>query len=364
MTVGPVILGVIPLTVENQMAKLLFKLEYTVRDLWLAPECTSTFAFGGPHDTKVELRQPSNREQLAGHKQINAFCTASSKIEPNPKVAAFFEKIVKNEILPEGKRIQVEYTTPKGTRVHIPPFTDLPEYFQSFAKGTSDELKSLALRTIEVFRWRANELGPHNPISSRGFTWSTDREFWHPMPAEHSVRAESKSATEPSVTIKTDVHQIVDSDGNAPLHHDLFREAWQQRFHNPRSSIIVGMAAAEIAVKRCVSNLVPNAEWLATNLPTPPLARMLSEYLPQLPAKCDFDGEVLAPPKPVLDDLKKGVTIRNQLTHAGASNPSGESVQSILQSVHDLLWIVDYYSGYEWALEFLRPETLEAIRAE
>ena len=130
---------------------------------------------------------------------------------------------------------------------------------------------------------------------------------------------------------------------------------------NPRSALVIGVAAAELSVKHCISTLVPAAEWLATNLPTPPLVRILAEYFPKLPARCNFGGVVKSPPTKVLEALKKGVTIRNQLSHAGSTNPSGDVVEPILQAIEDLLWLVDFYSGFEWARDFLRDETRTAL---
>ena len=97
------------------------------------------------------------------------------------------------------------------------------------------------------------------------------------------------------------------------------------------------------------------------NLPTPPLFRILKEYFPKLPARCNVDGQIKALPEAVLESVKKGVTIRNALAHAGASAPSVETVEEILRAVHDVLWLVDYYSGSQWALDFLRPETRAAL---
>ena len=347
------------------MTKLLFKLEYTVRELRLPSDVALTFEYDGPHDTKVVVRPPSDEEQASGHSEQHAFCTASSVAEPNNRVGAVFVKIAADDILPQGGsgEVSTEYSTPDGTRVRIPTLSHFPEYFCSFVNNVSGELRDLAVRTISVLRCRSTELGPHNPISSRGLHWSSDGAFWHPMPADFGVRVETLGKLRPTEQMRTEVDQIVRSGGGAPLHHDLFREAWQQRHENPRSSLVTGMAAAELSLKHCISTLVPNAEWLATNLPTPPLVQMLIEYLPKLPAKCDIGGQVKPPPQAVLDNLKKGVTMRNQLSHASASSPSGDKVETILLSVHDLLWLLDYYTGYEWALDFLRPETRETLTA-
>ncbi len=343
------------------VTKLLFKLEYTVRELWISPEVVQTFDFGGPHRVEVVLRAPSSEEQAKGHSAKNAFCTASSAVEPNEEVRDVFTRIAANEIIPkdsDSARVSTEYSTPEGVRVRVPSLPDFPKPFRSFVEGVRRELADFAVRTVAVLRWRANELGPHNPISARGLRWSLDGSFWHPSPDDYRLRLlRDHRRLRASEELRAEVENIVSAGNSAPFHHDLFREAWEQRDNNPRSALVIGMAAAELSVKHCISILVPDAEWLATNLPTPPLVRMLKEYLPKLPARCKIDGQIKPPPKAVLDGVKKGVTIRNRLSHAGASAPSVDDVEEILRAVHDVLWLVDYYSGSLWALDFLRPET-------
>ncbi len=342
------------------MTKLLFKLKYTVRELRIPPEVVQTFDYAGPHKVKVELWAPSSEEQAIGHSASHAFCTSSSVVEPNEKVRDVFAKIAGNEIIPkdsDSARVSIEYPTPEGFRVRIPSLADFPESFRSFMKNVRGELHDFAVRTVSVLRWRANERGPHNPISSRGLHWSLDESFWHPAPADIVVRHDILGPLRASEQLRAEVEKIVSAGNGAPLHHDLFREAWEQRDGNPRSALVIGMTAAELSVKHCISTLVPDAEWLAMNLPTPPLIRMLKEYLPKLPARYRIDGQIKPPPAAVLDSVKKGVTIRNKLAHARASAPSVDTVEEILRAVHDVLWLVDYYSGSRWALDFLRPET-------
>src|SRR5918992_486833 len=48
--------------------------------------------------------------------------------------------------------------------------------------------------------------------------------------------------------------------------------------------------------KNFVAELVPDAEWLVEEAPTPPLVSMLKNYLPKLPAKSTIEGGVLPPP--------------------------------------------------------------------
>ena len=346
------------------MSRLFFKLEYTVQELRIPPEAVLSFDFSGSHEVKVVLRSPSPEEQTKDHSESNAFCTASSTVEPNAKVSEIFTKIATNQIInsdDDSVRTYMEYKMPDGTQITLPALSDFPGYFRSFIKDVSGELKDIAIRTISVLRWRANELGPHNPISSRGLHWSTDGNFWHRVPTEIFMRVTTLEALHASEQLRVEVYNIIKGGNDAPLHHDLFREAWMERYKNPRSALVIGMAAAELSVKHCISTLIPDAEWLATNLPTPPLIRMLIDYLPKLPARCKIDGKVKPPPNEVLEVLRKGVTIRNNLSHAGTKNTSIEEVEEILQAVHDLLWLIDFYSGSEWALSFLRPETRNGL---
>jgi hypothetical protein len=347
------------------MANLLFRLEYTVRELWLPPEVVLDFAFGGPHAIRVILRAPDSEAQAIGHNAMHAFCTASSVVEPNPNVSDVFSKIASNLIVPKDADNThagaTEYPMPDGSRIRIPALSRFPEHFRSFVTSVSDELRDFAIRTVSVLRWRANQQGPHNPISTRGLHWSVDGSFWHHAPSDVFGRGFAFVPMRVPEAMRDEVQNIVNTGNREPLHHDLFREAWEQRFPNPRSALMIGMAAAELSVKHCVSILVPDAEWLTSNLPTPPLVRMLIEYIPKLPARFTFDGKVKPPPSNVLDSLKKGVTIRNGLAHAGASNPSVETVEAILQAVHDLLCIMDFYSGFEWALDFLGDETKSSL---
>jgi hypothetical protein len=341
---------------------MFFKLEYTVRGLWLPAEAKLSFDFGNPHNRKVEFRCPSEQEQSQGHSTRDCVCTASSAYEPNPKVAAIFSQIDANQF-PTGEDSNLEYPNDKGTRVRLPPLANFTENFRSFVESANAELSDIAIRTISVLHWRANVPGPFRRISTRGTRWSMDEVFWHPMPCNTQALLQVFRPIDDIHLYQAPVRELVANGGSEPIYHDLFREAWDHVSLKPRSALAIGIAACEIATKHCISTLVPDAEWLVTNLQSPPLLKMLVEYLPTLPGKCDFNGNIKPPPKHVIDDLKDGVSIRNSLVHAGA-DPTAAKVASILCSVRDVLWMVDYYCGSEWALDYLRLETRSALTSE
>jgi hypothetical protein len=346
-----------------------FRLEETVRGLWLDKGANYFFDYGGPHALTVSIRPPTPEEQTAGHRSENAFCTATATQAPSDKNLEVFGKIAANQILIHAEDdgddgVGTAYNSPNGGRIRIPALAAFPQHFQSFADAVRSELSDIARRTALVLRWRADAEGPHDPFSSAGMSWSTDRGFWHPMPSNRSVLFIPTKLVKQSGAIAESVQGIVAARNGAPLHHALFLEAWGQYSANPRSAIVVGMAAAELAVKHCIAVLVPGAEWLATNIPTPPLEKILREYLPLLPARHLIDGNVKPPPKGVMETLKKAVTIRNSLAHAGTVSPTRETAEQILKAIRDLLWLLDYYGGHEWAFDYISQPSREALQAE
>src|SRR6185295_7224085 len=113
--------------------------------------------------------------------------------------------------------------------------------------------------------------------------------------------------------------ELWNSDAEEPLAHELFQEAWSQhtsQHNNPRSALVMSIAAAEIGMKDLIATLLPEAEWpawLAENTAAPPWVQLLKEVLPTLPARLAFHGKVLPPQEWMLEILEKGVNLRNQV---------------------------------------------------
>jgi hypothetical protein len=124
----------------------------------------------------------------------------------------------------------------------------------------------------------------------------------------------------------------------------------------------MAMSAAEIGLKELVSRLVPDAGWLVGNVPSPPLVRMLIEYLPRLPL-VNSDAAFVPPARSILDELRKGVTMRNSAAHIGARHVDIDDVEHVVDAVTDLLWLFEYYVGNDWALQYLSDSLQGPTRA-
>lgn len=250
------------------------------------------------------------------------------------------------------------------TEIVIPHLLNLPNHFQSFFQQVTIDLLAAVMSVVSVLRWRCDLEELTSYFHNANLEWSHDGKFWYPAPA-NNFKAPHLTVTfshHLSKETQTQLLQLVNKVEGEPIYHNLFREAWKQRIQEPRSAIVIGISAAEVGIKQCIGMLVPEAQWLADNVPSPPILKLLRDYLPTLPVKNRFNGKVLPPPKEVLKNLEKGVNLRNKIVHAGKNAPEFELTENILLAVRDVLWLIDYYCGYEWALNHLSEPTLEQLR--
>jgi hypothetical protein len=229
-------------------------------------------------------------------------------------------------------------------------------------------MSEIALKVLGILRWRNGLEGPQNPIRSTHFPyWSMNEVDWWPAPADLvCTLVASKLNSGLAEEIVSSSQSLLEGGDTEPLGHSLLREAMQNIDSNPRSSLIVGMAAAEVGLKQAVAKLVPHAEWLAMNVPSPPLATMLKDFIPLLPVKCKIGLESNAGidpciPQSLIDTLKKGAMLRNKAAHVGGS-VRYDTLRDILAAVKDLLWILDFFCGQPWALGNVSRASLDELQ--
>lgn len=154
---------------------------------------------------------------------------------------------------------------------------------------------------------------------------------------------------------------MVTSDIREPLAHQLLREAWNLRHTNPRSSVVIGVAAAEVGMKQLVAMLVPHARWLVEELPSPPLVPMMRHYLAELPIRADVEPNRRCP-KHLRAALQGAVEARNVAVHRGSAPTI--ALRDMLASVRELLYLFDFYGGHSWAARQLSDATVASLGIE
>jgi hypothetical protein len=231
-----------------------------------------------------------------------------------------------------------------------------------------EPLRGLIASTISIFRWRSGlSEGLSDPYRNRGEYLSQDGESWIEIHMARSLKSSwvlAPRQIEASPGIEDQVVGLIAEKGEEPLGHQLFREAWNQRSSHPRSALVIGVAAAEVGLKKLIGTLVPEAQWLVDEIQTPSFDKMVRKYLPSLPIKARFHGKKITPPGALIKRLDRAVKCRNKVVHAGEPPPQSEELEEMLRAVDDFLWICDAYAGHLWVAEYISTETRAAWENE
>jgi hypothetical protein len=110
------------------------------------------------------------------------------------------------------------------------------------------------------------------------------------------------------------------------------------------------MSAVEVGFKHLIADLVPDAAWLAIEVPSPPLDKILKDYLPKLPVRSKLWEHNPVIPAKMIRVITEGMKARNKLAHSGRFLPDEDELQSLLFTINDLLLLFDVYSGETWAI--------------
>ena len=185
--------------------------------------------------------------------------------------------------------------------------------------------------------------------------WSNDNgDNWLPLPANYSAKITSPSSS----ILKTEkisineLKKAVALGLEEPVYHELLREAKELKFKSSRSSILVAISAAEVAVKEVLYKLVPKGQWLIENITFPPIFKVVKEYFPKIVPEEKYI-RIKETCESLIPELHKAISLRNLIAHQGQSPPDDEKVEDIIQLVEQLLWICDYCSGYEWSADYI-----------
>jgi len=346
-----------------------FKQPFLVKDLELPNLESCNFDYGENNSITITLRQATEEERTVG-KEIyrGMFCLLQAKKEPNEKLYFMFENLaehkipqfnkIKKQVQEDWKWEDVIDSEGRFKENHLLPISFMPTELKEYLDNTRNEITNYLDATIAVLRWRLNLEGPYQPILGRDITWSfsLDDQNWQHLPID--ILGYSSIIEHPTLTkeLFDEVETRVQSGQTEPFYHQLWREAWELKSNNPRSALVIGMAAAEVGFKEYVAALVPDSQWLVENLPSPPINKMLKNYFPKLPARLkikDFDPSI---PNSIQKKITEGMELRNKIVHSKSVRPDNQQIYDILCSIRDLLLILDYHQGYEWTLRGLTTD--------
>lgn len=342
-----------------------FRLRCLVDGLRIETSLTVLEFVVGPPPVRVQLEPTTDADAAAGTASYAA--VARAERTPNERVRAAFASLGEGRV-PEGSTdisnaawggyLNEDGSLNSAARLPLPTEL-LPEFMQSFLNQIREQLYGAVRQVVDVIRWRGGVPGPPDPITSRwrSAEWSLDGERWHVLPSSFGFVIRGSSRVQIDADVRDALQSLLGAGHSEPSGHVLFREAWALRNKHQRSALLTGVAALEVGFKDFAAELVPQAEWLLDNIASPPVVRMLREFLPTIRVGAGIRDKVLPPPKSILGLLEKGVGLRNKVAHARAVPLDAETLEAVLLAIEDVLWLLDYYRGHEWAWPHIRPDT-------
>jgi hypothetical protein len=231
-----------------------------------------------------------------------------------------------------------------------------------------DELHDFVGAVLRVIRWRRGQLAssPKPLFYRRTFEWSLDGTKWEKVDTGELTLAADFGVPyqQWSDEVERSVADLVLAGTPEPIAHELLCEAELNVVRNPRSAVVMAVAAAEIGLKQLIGTLAPDAKWLIENLEAPSVDKLLSKYLPQLRPTARIGSEEPFVPTKLRKRIAKAVESRNKTVHAGQDGLDSTKARDVVTAVHDLLCFLDLYAGHQWALGNVTVPTIDELRVE
>jgi hypothetical protein len=309
-----------------------------------------------PRNIVVSIRQPTEQEaeELNGARATAPRVEARLEVNPSDEKTEAAYRALADGRLPDDSPPRdkwprdFEFIT-NDLRIkpnYMAPPSVLSAEVQEFNLQQVRDMREATHNALTAMRWRLGLFGPHKPVTFGQQQFSIDGENWHAFSLGGTVRISSRSVP-PLTRYESQIQDLLDADAREPLAHALWHEAFEQRGTSPRSAILIGIAALEVGIKQYAIACVPGAAWLLEEAPAPPILRMLTEFLPNLTPP-ESGARFEAPDEATMGTIRKGVRIRNEVTHKGVTQVKPDTVREVLSAIRRLLWRLDAAAGADW----------------
>jgi hypothetical protein len=229
-------------------------------------------------------------------------------------------------------------------------FEELANPLQALFNEIGDSWYPLARQTLQLLRWRYRKWSQCGPTVQMSGRWeNSDTHNWFrclrylPAPSDF-LRIECGMSYHDSV--KSFLESALAKNESEPIGHTLLQQAFQ--LPDARGAIVLAVSALEIAVKALIGQRVPHAEWLAFNLPTPSVEKIIQEYIGKLFLDVPEDEYKSIFSKEIMDELKKCVFLRNEIAHKAREADSHDAWKTC-DCMRDIMFRLDFLAGNKWA---------------
>lgn len=225
------------------------------------------------------------------------------------------------------------------------------------------DIKDFAERLVSTLRWRFDLAGPGKAFpTAANVLWSENAKTWVTLPSKMFASPEVRRDIIVDCLTEDILSELRAEHLAEPIAHSLFRDAWFKRHSDHKAALAQGVSALEVGVKNCIVSLLPDAEYLVLEMPSPPVVNLLRDFLPTLIGKTSTNAPNLS--ANLIKLVSNMVYQRNLVVHKGELTVDGGKVSEYLELIHDLLYFLDFVSGNQWALALTSREFKNWIRQE
>src|SRR5580704_2684256 len=288
--------------------------------------------------------------------------------EPQPEILEMLER-TRTTSAPEGRALWDAFVAAKSgvpwDQQRFVMLESMPRGFRDYANSVRERIDDGLKRFVSLLRWRYAQWGAPKAIKlARPIEWSSDNATWYYMPFAPQTSLDANVILAFNEDRRTELISLFEDRNLAePVYRELLREANELQDSSRRSSLILAVAAAEIAIKVLIQETDPGFYGVDLRSdPAPPATTMYSD-ISRLRLRHTIHGKLLGVPARLLNELKRAIAARNALAHAGAPPLERDSLIAKINAIHDLVLIVDHYRGFAWALDQVTRETKDELAA-
>lgn len=237
--------------------------------------------------------------------------------------------------------------------------------FQDFCDKEEDLLEQTIINFFDNALWiyKSSSLFLHDS----GYHWiwfSFNQKDWYLVPVRplgsmitrsYGQKEYERIENEVAVRNKQLAQHLVESMNKgqtAPIYARIYFEAVGNLSDNPQTAIVLAVESVEVAVKTFVTHFDAKARWLIENTPSPPVEKILKEYVPILMPQ----GSPSIPKELINQALHKAISARNKIVHSGLYKSDKDETEKWVTDLGKILSYLEYYMGYGWAENFFeRP---------
>ena len=213
------------------------------------------------------------------------------------------------------------------------------------------DLEGARDRFLSLLRWRQGAVAADKLVEYSSLYWRVDPGVYHIVPQRLSQPTTGRTTGKGfrwGDNHEAALSELWNRNVEEPFAHELIREAQTLLEQSPRSALLIAVSAAETGIKQHLSKVAPATAWLLEEGPSPPVDKMLRKYVPVVNAAAGRDVDFWDALKPIFSAVKCMVEARNKVAHTGRL-PDGTDVQAAIDSVRDLLYVLDVVEGESWA---------------